>query len=590
MWDIEKSSIHSIFNIWNSSHRYPKKNKIQLILEEHCTECSIPDCYSTCVLYSPKIDKTCRRFDGGISYTRKVDGYEIRFKRWAKLEGEILGVSTSSFQQALLESLYYFQIKVTSILFSQHLALKWRERSKRWLKRILKARTKSFRYGNLKVHLRITNPGKAMNANLQYSNSQGTLSRKSVYIPNGYTENFIHLTEAQDRNMGDSGQYISFTPQEDSPTELIFHEFSVFIDQSENIETDVSKGFQGILESQEVKTIKCVIWDLDNTLWDGVLTEDGLEGIKIKFDIPRIIRELDSRGILQAVSSKNDNDLAIQALTKFGLVEYFIAAEINWNQKSNSITQISKKLNLGVDSFLFVDDSEFERIEVSSRFPSIRTTENISIEQLKGDKSLSPIVTPESRNRRRMYQQDFSRQETRVSYGDNYLDYLRDCLIEMELRNIRTDLDRERAFELLSRTNQLNLSGRKFTLEEFTQDLVSKESHWIIGKVQDKFGDYGNVLIVRYEFDYQGNSTVTDLAISCRVAERMIEPALFKALFTRFEEDLIVQVSVNFVSTERNTPIRNALEILGFNLDEKNPKLSTRHQLPHYDIVKTNWI
>ena len=246
---------------------------------------------------------------------------------------------------------------------------------------------------------------------------------------------------------------------------------------------------------------------------------------------------------------------------------------------------------MSVDSFIFVDDSEFERQEVNSRFPDIRTFESLSLDQLSSDPTLNPIVTDEARNRRKMYLEDFKRKEEQVTYGDNYLSYLRDCQIVLALRHLSPISDLDRGFELLSRTNQLNLSGRKFTFEEFREDVLNVNYQWFIGNVLDKYGDYGSVVIFRLETNYQENAklVITDLAMSCRVAERMIEPALFQALLAKFDEKGDIQISVCYVSTGRNTPIKNALTNLGFNVDEELPTISSISVPSNGDIVQVNW-
>ena len=106
----------------------------------------------------------------------------------------------------------------------------------------------------------------------------------------------------------------------------------------------------------EKKEIKCVIWDLDNTLWNGILTED--EEVKLREDAKNMIIELDSRGILNSVSSKNNYEDAMKKLEEFGLSQYFLYPEINWNPKSDSVGNIVKNLNISMDTVLFIDDSE----------------------------------------------------------------------------------------------------------------------------------------------------------------------------------------------------------------------------------------
>ena len=116
---------------------------------------------------------------------------------------------------------------------------------------------------------------------------------------------------------------------------------------------------------------KCVIWDLDNTLWDGILIEDGLEKLTLKPGIRDIVLELDRRGILQSVASKNNADDAMRALDHFGLTEFFLYPEISWGPKGDAVRTVAKNLNIGLDTCLFVDDSDFERAQVSSMCPDV---------------------------------------------------------------------------------------------------------------------------------------------------------------------------------------------------------------------------
>src|SRR5262245_6438166 len=114
---------------------------------------------------------------------------------------------------------------------------------------------------------------------------------------------------------------------------------------------------------EDKRMIKCVVWDLDNTLWHGALIEDGY--VRLKDNVVGIIKTLDSRGILQSIASKNDYDQALDQLRRFGLAEYFLYPQINWNTKSSSIKVISSSINIGLDAVGFIDDQEFERDEVA---------------------------------------------------------------------------------------------------------------------------------------------------------------------------------------------------------------------------------
>lgn len=114
------------------------------------------------------------------------------------------------------------------------------------------------------------------------------------------------------------------------------------------------KSEQILKAQKEKQSIKCVVWDLDNTLWDGILLEDS--SVTLREDALSALQTLDERGILLSIASRNDHDAAMAKLTELGIQEYFLYPEINWNAKSSSIENIARNLNIGLDTFAFVDD------------------------------------------------------------------------------------------------------------------------------------------------------------------------------------------------------------------------------------------
>jgi HAD superfamily phosphatase (TIGR01681 family) len=138
---------------------------------------------------------------------------------------------------------------------------------------------------------------------------------------------------------------------------------------------DFVKESEGRLSGQgwgrDVKKWKCIVWDLDNTLWDGVLIEDGREGIRVRPEIVSIICEMDQRGILHSIAGKNNHQEAMSVLTETGLSEYFLHPQIGWGPRSESIAQVARLLNIDVDAIAFVDDQVFEREEVRSGLPQV---------------------------------------------------------------------------------------------------------------------------------------------------------------------------------------------------------------------------
>ena len=131
---------------------------------------------------------------------------------------------------------------------------------------------------------------------------------------------------------------------------------------------------ESVISEKPADKVKCVVWDLDNTIWDGILLEtDDLKQLKLRAEVLKVIQELDRRGILQSVSSKNDMEMAWPVVEKLGIAEYFLYPQIHWNAKSESIRQIAKSLNIGIDSLVLIDDSIFERKQVQSELPQVRT-------------------------------------------------------------------------------------------------------------------------------------------------------------------------------------------------------------------------
>ncbi len=166
--------------------------------------------------------------------------------------------------------------------------------------------------------------------------------------------------------------------------------------------------------------IKCIVWDLDNTLWDGVLLEDG--EVTLRPWVAEHIRRLDAMGVLHSIASKNDHETAMAKLTEFGLAELFLYPQINWNAKSSSIQLIAKALNLGLDAFAFVDDQEFERAEVGHELPGVICVDIAEFDEAVQRPEFRPrFVTDESAQRRLMYQGQLAREELERDFvGTNH--------------------------------------------------------------------------------------------------------------------------------------------------------------------------
>ncbi len=174
---------------------------------------------------------------------------------------------------------------------------------------------------------------------------------------------------------------------------------------------------------EEKQSIKCVVWDLDNTIWDGILLEDA--EVALRAGVLETIRELDGRGILNSIASRNDRQLAMDKLKSFGLGEYFLYPEINWNSKAASLEAIARALNIGLDTFAFVDDQPFEREEVAFLHPEVLCVDTADIHRLLDMPCFMPrFITPESRLRRQMYQSDSLRATAESEFAGSNEEFL----------------------------------------------------------------------------------------------------------------------------------------------------------------------
>lgn len=283
-----------------------------------------------------------------------------------------------------------------------------------------------------------------------------------------------------------------------------------------------------------MNTIKCVIWDLDNTLWKGTLLES--RQVTLRPGIIEIIKELDGRGILHSIASRNDYDDAMRLLHENGISQYFLYPQINWNAKSFSIQIIQKKLNIAMDSILFVDDQAFEREEVTSVNNNIQTLNADRYTQLLDDPRLMPrFITEDSRRRRLMYQEDMYRQQEEAEYQEVKVEFLAGLQMKFIISEANKH-DLRRAEELTIRTNQLNTTGQTYDYDELKVYIDSNEHKVFICELTDKYGSYGKIGLALIE--------VTDetwhiklLLMSCRVISRGVGSVLLTHLMQHAKKE-----------------------------------------------------
>ena len=306
--------------------------------------------------------------------------------------------------------------------------------------------------------------------------------------------------------------------------------------------------------------VKCVVWDLDGTLWKGVLLEDP--SVEVLDEAAEAVRTLDARGILQSIASRNDEATALARLRLAGLHEYFLAPQIGWGAKSESVGRIAAALNIGLDAVLFVDDDPFERAEVAAAHPSVRTADAAETARLTELAELTPArVTADGARRRLLYLADQRRTAAEESFAGPAQDFLASLAMRLTVR-VAQPGDLARAQELTARTNQLNATGYTYSADELEAFRVSGD-HWLlVAELSDRFGEYGLIGVMLVERDGPA-WTLKLLLISCRVMSRGVGAVLLNRLISR-ARGAGAALSGEFVDTGRNRQMLVAYRFAGF--------------------------
>jgi FkbH-like protein len=274
-------------------------------------------------------------------------------------------------------------------------------------------------------------------------------------------------------------------------------------------------------------------------------------------------------------------------LERLNIAEYFLYPQIHWNPKSGSMEQIAKSLNIGIDALALIDDSAFERSQVTSVWPQVRVYDAAELHELLAREEFDVPATEESRNRRAMYRAEEKRNTLMAGEHTDLADFIRKCNLSMHVFTPSTAEEKLRCYELVVRTNQLNMTGRKYTSEEFGGVLARPGHKNFAFSCADDFGEYGIVGFGQYRVE--GEQLVfTEFAMSCRAAGKFVESALFAHLLKR---ENCTAGKFEVVKTKKNILLRNTLEQIGFAIEhESGDNVSYRFNadLKNRDMV-TQW-
>ena len=315
--------------------------------------------------------------------------------------------------------------------------------------------------------------------------------------------------------------------------------------------------------TEQINTVKCLVWDLDNTLWAGTVLE---ETVGIDHAVRHVLEVLDARGILHSIASKNEPEIAWGRLVELGVAEYFIAPQIGWHAKSDSIRRIADQLNFAHDAVAFVDDEPAERAEVAFHLPNIRCYTREQIMDFITLPEFQPAaITVDSGRRRHMYQANLRRQAEREEFRGADVEFLRSLDLRLCIERAKaTELPRIE--ELTRRTSQMNATGIHYS-ERVLRELCEDPGHEVLlAMLDDRFGSHGAIGVVLLE-KCRSYWRLKLLATSCRVVSFGVGAMILNWLINQAVKGGVHLVA-DFRATGRNRIMEITYRFLGFSLSD----------------------
>ena len=364
----------------------------------------------------------------------------------------------------------------------------------------------------------------------------------------------------------------------------------------------LAKNINSIIVSSIGKFKKCIILDLDNTMWGGIVGDDGLFGIQIGnlgvgkafTDFQFWLLELYKRGIIICICSKNNESIAKEPflkhpdmVIKLEHISFFVA---NWNNKVDNINYIQKSLNISFDSMVFIDDNKFEREMVKSVIHEITVPEipDDPTEYLSFLKSLNLFETSsynkDDFNRTKSYQNQIKTEELKKTYNNED-----EFLFNLEMKcqiNFFNSYNLPRLFDLSQRSNQFNLRTKRFTEDDLSNFSTSNNFICLCLNLDDKFNKYGLISFIILEILDQNHIFITNWVMSCRVFNRHLENFIMNYIVKIAQEKNIKFLIGEYIPTEKNKIIENLYKNFGFELNKENVWIL---DISNY-IIKKNFI
>ena len=322
------------------------------------------------------------------------------------------------------------------------------------------------------------------------------------------------------------------------------------------------------------KNKKCLILDLDNTLWGGIIGEDGINKIQLGHaypgsafvDFQKAILTLYYRGVILAICSKNNLTDVMPVLNEHPdmvlRLKHFSVMKINWNNKVDNIREIAQEINIGLDSLVFIDDSDFEINFVKELLPEV-TSIKLSKDPAQYAYFLmnfglfdTLLYSEEDKNRTIMYRAEASRNQLKSSF-DNIENYYRSLSIQVEIKRA-DEYSLSRISQLTQRSNQFNLTTQRYTESQLKEKMHSLQSDVFYLTVSDRFGKHGLVGVAIIDY-HEGRKTayINTFLLSCRVISYNVENVLLKTILDTCRSKGIQEVIGEYIQTDKNNLVKN---------------------------------
>ncbi|TKJ17318.1 FkbH-like protein [Candidatus Woesearchaeota archaeon B3_Woes] len=348
---------------------------------------------------------------------------------------------------------------------------------------------------------------------------------------------------------------------------------------------EASKDIKSALDGINGFARKLIVVDLDDTLWGGIVGDVGWENLKLGghdphgesfVDFQNALKSFSKRGIILGIVSKNEENIAIEAIKKHPemvlKLDDFAGWKINWQDKAKNIMELTSELNLGLQSVVFIDDNPVERARVREALPDVFVPEWPEDKMLYKSFLLNlrcfdaPLLSEEDVKRTKMYVAERKRENMKESFIsiDKWLKSIdmRISVNELSKENI------QRTTQLINKTNQMNLTTRRMTESELSDWVKQENNKLLTFSVSDKFGDSGLTGIISIEIE-KDVGKIVDFVLSCRVLGRKVEETMLHQLIKYAKDMGLKEIKAKYIPTEKNKPCLGFWKKSGFDYNEK---------------------